>query len=177
MSCSARIEDTPIDAFDSTTPMSAFLTATTKRQISRCPSSTAKKSGVGRGLANCGLEASAGQPPGGQRRSVSDHGHFYRNRQLELYAAKEARRLTLRQLVRLYSNPFGSSRNPRMTNFQVWFGRSMTEDRLIKVRALLTSNLYFQRHIPTRARTMYEQSCQFGYRIVCGTCKLYRMSS
>ncbi|KIM90835.1 hypothetical protein PILCRDRAFT_94521 [Piloderma croceum F 1598] len=38
--------------------------------------------------------------------------HFYQNRQLELYASKEAKRLTLRQLV--------------------FFGRSMDEDRLIK---------------------------------------------
>ena len=29
--------------------------------------------------------------------------HFYQNRQLELYASKEAKRLTLRQLVRLPS--------------------------------------------------------------------------
>ena len=101
----------PTDAFDSTTPMSTFLTATTKRQISRCSASKAKKSGVGRASANCGLEASAGQ-----RRSVSDYGHFYRNRQLELHAAKEARRLTLRQLVRLYSNSFGFSRSPQPKN-------------------------------------------------------------
>lgn len=39
--------------------------------------------------------------------------HFYQNKQLELYAAKEAHRLTLRQLV--------------------FFGRAMGEDRLIKV--------------------------------------------
>lgn len=28
--------------------------------------------------------------------------HFYSNKQLELYAAKEAKRLTLRQLVRIW---------------------------------------------------------------------------
>lgn len=77
--------------------MSTLLTAATRRQTSRCS---------GRELVNCKLEQ-------GQRRSVSDHGHFYRNRQLELYAAKEARRLTLRQLVRLFSNPFGSPRSPQ----------------------------------------------------------------
>jgi hypothetical protein len=36
----------------------------------------------------------------GSRRSVSGALHFYSNKQLELYAAKEAKRLTLRQLVR-----------------------------------------------------------------------------
>lgn len=33
-------------------------------------------------------------------RGLSSAVHFYANRQLELYAAKEANRLTLRQLVR-----------------------------------------------------------------------------
>jgi hypothetical protein len=33
-------------------------------------------------------------------RSVSTATQFYQNRQLELYASKEAKRLTLRQLVR-----------------------------------------------------------------------------
>lgn len=31
--------------------------------------------------------------------------HFYQNRQLELYASKEAQRLTLRQLVRIIVGP------------------------------------------------------------------------
>lgn len=82
--------------------MSTFLTATTKRQISRCSALTSKKFGPGRELVNCGLEVNTGQ-----RRSASDYGHFYRNRQLELYAAKEARRLTLRQLVCSLSDPLG----------------------------------------------------------------------
>ena len=85
--------------------MSTFLTATTKRQVSRS-ASTAKKFGPGQELVNCGSAVS-----GGQRRGVSDYGHFYRNRQLELYATKEARRLTLRQLVRTFFNPLGSSRS------------------------------------------------------------------
>lgn len=72
--------------------MSILPAVTTNRQISRCPAST-------RGVVNYKPE----QPLRlrGQRRWISDHGHFYQNRQLELSAAKEARRLTLRQLVRL----------------------------------------------------------------------------
>ncbi|KDQ64529.1 hypothetical protein JAAARDRAFT_28172 [Jaapia argillacea MUCL 33604] len=50
--------------------------------------------------------------------------HFYQNRQLELYAAKEANRLTLRQLV--------------------FFGRSMTEERLVK------SANYVRTELPVR---------------------------
>lgn len=36
-------------------------------------------------------------------RSLSTALHFYQNRQLDIYAAKEAHRLTLRQLVRDFS--------------------------------------------------------------------------
>lgn len=72
--------------------MSALLTVTARRQITRCSPSTQKS-------AHCKSELNAAWQPQ-QLRNVSDYGHFYRNRQLELYAAKEARRLTLRQLVR-----------------------------------------------------------------------------
>ena len=75
-----------IDAFDSTT-MSILAAVTTKRQFAQCPASI-------RESVNYEQQRFRG------RRCISDHGHFYRNRQLELYAAKEARRLTLRQLVR-----------------------------------------------------------------------------
>lgn len=37
----------------------------------------------------------------GSMRFASTARHFYQNRQLELYASKEAQRLTLRQLVRI----------------------------------------------------------------------------
>ncbi|VDC03594.1 unnamed protein product [Peniophora sp. CBMAI 1063] len=47
--------------------------------------------------------------------------HFYQNRQLELYASKEARRLSLRQLV--------------------FYGRSMTEERLIQSANYVRSEL------------------------------------
>ncbi|KXN89614.1 [3-methyl-2-oxobutanoate dehydrogenase [lipoamide]] kinase, mitochondrial [Leucoagaricus sp. SymC.cos] len=50
--------------------------------------------------------------------------HFYQNRQLELYAAKEAQRLTLRQLV--------------------FYGRHMNEERLIK------SANYVRTELPVR---------------------------
>ena len=87
--------------------MSVFLTVTAKRQISQCSVSTQKlvhhKSGLN----------AAWQPQ--QLRNVSDYGHFYRNRQLELHAAKEARRLTLRQLVRT-EIPWLFSRSPQPRN-------------------------------------------------------------
>ncbi|EMD40722.1 hypothetical protein CERSUDRAFT_111301 [Gelatoporia subvermispora B] len=57
-------------------------------------------------------------------RRISTAVHFYQNRQLELYAAKEAQRLTLRQLV--------------------FFGRNMNEERLIK------SANYVRTELPVR---------------------------
>jgi pyruvate dehydrogenase kinase 2/3/4 len=60
--------------------------------------------------------------------------HFYQNRQLELYASKEANRLTLRQLVCLLSIQV-SKANPWN---QVYFGRSMNEERLFKARPFFT---------------------------------------
>lgn len=54
----------------------------------------------------------ATRPTGDVRWSAISALHFYQNRQLELYASKEARRLSLRQLV--------------------FFGRHMNEERLIK---------------------------------------------
>ncbi|KAJ7047343.1 branched-chain alpha-ketoacid dehydrogenase kinase [Mycena alexandri] len=56
--------------------------------------------------------------------ALSQHRLFYQNKQLELHAAKEANRLTLRQLV--------------------FFGRSMDEDRLIK------SANYVRTELPVR---------------------------
>ncbi|KAJ6599040.1 branched-chain alpha-ketoacid dehydrogenase [Mycena vulgaris] len=56
--------------------------------------------------------------------ALSQHRLFYQNKQLELYAAKEANRLTLRQLV--------------------FFGRSMDQDRLIK------SANYVRTELPVR---------------------------
>ncbi|EJD01237.1 alpha-ketoacid dehydrogenase kinase [Fomitiporia mediterranea MF3/22] len=53
--------------------------------------------------------------------SVSSALHFYQNRQLELYASKETKRLTLRQLI--------------------FFGRSMTEERLIMAANYVRSEL------------------------------------
>ncbi|KAF7324253.1 Protein-serine/threonine kinase [Mycena sanguinolenta] len=54
--------------------------------------------------------------------ALSQHRLFYQNKQLELYAAKEANRLTLRQLI--------------------FFGRSMDEDRLIKVGPIQSTTEY-----------------------------------
>ena len=55
-------------------------------------------------LAGCALTSTARvayRRPEATRRNVSNALHFYSNKQLELYAAKEAKRLTLRQLVRI----------------------------------------------------------------------------
>ncbi|PVF94765.1 alpha-ketoacid dehydrogenase kinase [Serendipita vermifera] len=62
-------------------------------------------------------------PPAGCRR-FSGPAHFYSNKQLELYAARKANRLSLRQLV--------------------FFGRSMDEERLIK------SANYVRTELPVR---------------------------
>ncbi|OCH94093.1 alpha-ketoacid dehydrogenase kinase [Obba rivulosa] len=62
------------------------------------------------------------------RRGISTAVHFYQNRQLELYAAKQAQRLTLRQLV--------------------FFGRNMNEERLIKAWALHAN--YVRTELPVR---------------------------
>ncbi|KAJ7498894.1 branched-chain alpha-ketoacid dehydrogenase [Mycena latifolia] len=56
--------------------------------------------------------------------ALSQHRLFYQNKQLELYAAKEANRLTLRQLI--------------------FFGRAMDQDRLIK------SANYVRTELPVR---------------------------
>ncbi|KAF9652219.1 alpha-ketoacid dehydrogenase kinase [Thelephora ganbajun] len=121
--------------------MSTLLTSTTKRQICRYSAST-------RGPVNYKSE----QPQQrGQRRGVSDYGHFYRNRQLEQYAAKEARRLTLRQLV--------------------WFGRSMTEDRLIK------SANYVRTELPVRISHRLRDMQALPYVVVTkeGVAKVYEL--
>ncbi|KAI0320774.1 alpha-ketoacid dehydrogenase kinase N-terminal domain-containing protein [Amylostereum chailletii] len=55
------------------------------------------------------------------RRRAYTAAHFYQNRQLELYASKEAKRLSLRQLI--------------------FFGRSMNEERLIKSANYVRSEL------------------------------------
>ncbi|KAI6119320.1 branched-chain alpha-ketoacid dehydrogenase [Pisolithus croceorrhizus] len=62
--------------------------------------------------------------PGDVRRSATSALHFYQNRQLDLYASKDAHRLSLRQLV--------------------FFGRQMNEERLIK------SANYVRMELPVR---------------------------
>lgn len=56
--------------------------------------------------------------------------HFYQNKQLELYASRKAHPLTLRQLVNAIVLLYELLCNML---FQVFFGRSMNEERLIKV--------------------------------------------
>nr|GAT59448.1 alpha-ketoacid dehydrogenase kinase N-terminal domain-containing protein [Mycena chlorophos] len=62
--------------------------------------------------------------------ALSQHHLFYQNKQLELYAAREANRLTLRQLLELYA----AREANRLTLRQLlFFGRSTSDaERLIK---------------------------------------------
>ncbi|KAG5649042.1 hypothetical protein DXG03_000391 [Asterophora parasitica] len=77
--------------------------------------------------------------------------HFYQNRQLELYASKEAKRLTLRQLV--------------------FFGRSMDEDRLIK------SANYVRSELPIRIAHRLRDLQALPYVVVTqeGVAKVYEL--
>ncbi len=70
-------------------------------------------------------------------RSVSTAVHFYQNRQLEAYASKPATRMTLRQLVRVRITGASGILDKGL---QVFFGRSMNEERLIKVRVRVPAN-------------------------------------
>ncbi|KAF9457009.1 branched-chain alpha-ketoacid dehydrogenase [Collybia nuda] len=77
--------------------------------------------------------------------------HFYQNRQLELYASKEAKRLTLRQLV--------------------FFGRSMDRDRLIK------SANYVRTELPVRIAHRLRDLQALPYIVVTqeGVAKVYEL--
>ncbi|KAJ8472383.1 hypothetical protein ONZ45_g16670 [Pleurotus djamor] len=85
------------------------------------------------------------------RRRLSTALQFYQNRQLELYAAKEAKRLTLRQLV--------------------FFGRSMDEDRLIK------SANYVRTELPVRLAHRLRDLQALPYIVVTqeGVAKVYEL--
>ncbi|KAI9574438.1 hypothetical protein HD554DRAFT_2047071 [Boletus coccyginus] len=74
-------------------------------------------------------------------RPLSTALHFYQNRQLDIYAAKEAHRLTLRQLV--------------------FFGRQMDKDRLIKARLMFAAGVLITIDGSLRAPTMSALNYQF----------------
>ncbi|THH15041.1 hypothetical protein EW146_g5379 [Bondarzewia mesenterica] len=84
-------------------------------------------------------------------RLLSTAAHFYQNRQLELYAAKQAQRLSLRQLV--------------------FYGRSMTEDRLIK-----NAN-YVRTELPVRIAHRLRDLQALPYVVVVqeGVAKVYEL--
>ncbi|RDB22502.1 [3-methyl-2-oxobutanoate dehydrogenase [lipoamide]] kinase, mitochondrial [Hypsizygus marmoreus] len=84
-------------------------------------------------------------------RSESTALHFYQNRQLELYASKAAKRLTLRQLV--------------------FFGRSMDKDRLIK------SANYVRTELPVRIAHRLRDLQALPYVVVTqeGVAKVYEL--
>ncbi|KAF8640139.1 hypothetical protein AX17_001375 [Amanita inopinata Kibby_2008] len=85
------------------------------------------------------------------RRQESTALHFYHNRQLELYASKEAKRLTLRQLV--------------------FYGRSMDEDRLVK------SANYVRTELPIRIAHRLRDLQSLPYIVVTqeGVAKVYEL--
>ncbi|ESK96029.1 pyruvate dehydrogenase [Moniliophthora roreri MCA 2997] len=77
--------------------------------------------------------------------------HFYQNKQLDLYASKEAKRLTLRQLV--------------------FFGRSMNEERLVK------SANYVRTELPVRLAHRIRDLQSLPYAVVTqeGMAKVYEL--
>ncbi|KAF9221992.1 alpha-ketoacid dehydrogenase kinase [Gyrodon lividus] len=87
----------------------------------------------------------------GHSRSLSTAVHFYQNRQLDHYAAKEAHRLTLRQLV--------------------FFGRQMDEDRLIK------SANYVRTELPVRIAHRIRDLQALPYVVVTqeGVARVYEL--
>ncbi|KAI0268690.1 alpha-ketoacid dehydrogenase kinase [Gloeopeniophorella convolvens] len=86
-----------------------------------------------------------------QARLQSTGSHFYQNRQLELYAAREAQRLSLRQLV--------------------FYGRSMSEERLIK------SANYVRTELPVRIAHRIRDLQALPYVVVMqeGVAKVYEL--
>ncbi|KAF8195862.1 alpha-ketoacid dehydrogenase kinase N-terminal domain-containing protein [Mycena galopus ATCC 62051] len=83
--------------------------------------------------------------------AASQHRLFYHNKQLELYAAKEAHRLSLRQIL--------------------FFGRSMDEDRLIK------SANYVRTELPVRIAHRIRDMQKLPFVVVTeeGVAKVYDM--
>ncbi|EKM59520.1 uncharacterized protein PHACADRAFT_250081 [Phanerochaete carnosa HHB-10118-sp] len=105
-------------------------------------------------LSRCALPSTARaicRRLGPTRRGVSNALHFYSNKQLELYASKEAKRLTLRQLV--------------------FFGRSMNEERLI------TSANYVRTELPVRIAHRLRDMQALPYVVVTqeGLAKVYEL--
>ena len=89
-------------------------------------------------------------------RPLSTALHFYQNRQLDVYAAKEAHRLTLRQLVHLFAGFQSAPAHP--VPCQVFFGRQMDKDRLIKASwwsLLLSSSNKWSYRVPTMSALNY----------------------
>jgi len=84
-------------------------------------------------------------------RPLSTALHFYQNRQLDIYAAKQAHRLTLRQLV--------------------FFGRQMDEDRLIK------SANYVRTELPVRIAHRLRDLQALPYVVVTqeGVARVYEL--
>ncbi|KAF8558745.1 alpha-ketoacid dehydrogenase kinase [Imleria badia] len=86
-------------------------------------------------------------------RPLSTALHFYQNRQLDIYAAKEAHRLTLRQLV--------------------FFGRQMDNDRLIKA----SSANYVRTELPVRIAHRIRDLQTLPYVVVTqeGVARVYEL--
>ncbi|KIY73704.1 alpha-ketoacid dehydrogenase kinase [Cylindrobasidium torrendii FP15055 ss-10] len=89
--------------------------------------------------------------PSQQKRAESTALHFYQNRQLELYASRELRPLSLRQLI--------------------FFGRSLTESRL------LTSANYVRTELPVRIAHRLRDLQALPYVVVTqeGVARVYEL--
>ncbi|KAF5389102.1 hypothetical protein D9757_004918 [Collybiopsis confluens] len=98
--------------------------------------------------ARCPLNLSRTNP---WRRSESTALHFYQNKQLELYASKDPKPMTLRQLV--------------------FYGRSMNEDRLLK------SANYVRTELPVRIAHRLRDIQKLPYVVVTqeGVAKVYEL--
>ncbi|KAI0796657.1 alpha-ketoacid dehydrogenase kinase [Abortiporus biennis] len=89
--------------------------------------------------------------PSQRIRVVSGTAHFYQNKQLEVYASRETKRLTLRQLI--------------------FYGRSINEDRLIK------SANYVRTELPVRIAHRLRDLQTLPYVVVTqeGIAKVYEL--
>ncbi|TFK55739.1 alpha-ketoacid dehydrogenase kinase N-terminal domain-containing protein [Heliocybe sulcata] len=100
---------------------------------------------------SCATKAARSPNSSSKRLQSTNALHFYQNRQLELYASKEAKRLTLRQLV--------------------FFGRSMNEERLIQ------SANYVRTELPVRIAHRIRDLQTLPYVVVTqeGVAKVYEL--
>ena len=122
----------------------------------------------------------------GHCKRISSAVHFYQNRNLEAYASRPATRMTLRQLVRGH---FFLREKPGPKSVQVFFGKSMNEERLIRVRPpdgahtmwhymlVLQSANYVRTELPIRIAHRLRDMQALPYVVVTqeGVAKVYEV--